>query len=43
MPLSIDTLSPIMKEKECIHLDVMDFIVALDFTQVPASFGRLGP
>ncbi len=41
MPVSFNTLSPIGKEKECILLDLVSFIVALDFTQIPANFGRL--
>ncbi len=36
------TSSPTEKESECIQFDLMDFIVALDFTQIPANFGRLG-
>ncbi len=27
---------------ECIELDLMDFIVAIDFIKIPANFGRLG-
>ncbi len=41
MPLSFYTLSPV-EESECIQLDIMDFIGALDFTPIPANVGRLG-
>jgi len=42
VPLPFNTLNLIEKKEECTHLDLMNFIVALDFTQIPANFGRLG-
>ncbi len=35
--MSFYTLSPVEKEYEHIQLDLMNFIVDLDFTQIPAN------
>jgi len=42
VPVSFYTSSPIGEELESMQLNIMDFIIALDFTQIPANFGRLG-
>ncbi len=41
-PISSYTLSPIGKEYECLQLNLINFIVASDFTHIPANFSRLG-